>query len=184
MDRQSFMEKLENHLKPLSEDERKEVLYDFHEHFEIGKLEGKGEHDISDELGHPKAIAKDHLTYHHISKAEEQHSISNITRATFSTISLSLLNILFVLGPFLGIAGVYLGLVIASITLTGSPIILLIAASFDTIVSFWPSLFLSLIAAGLGLLLCIAMIHLGRFLYRHLVNYMKFNLSIVKGGRS
>ncbi|MED1170492.1 DUF1700 domain-containing protein [Bacillus inaquosorum] len=59
MNQELFLQELSKALKPLSEKERNEVLFDFEEHITEGIKEGRPEADIIRELGSPKQIAKE-----------------------------------------------------------------------------------------------------------------------------
>lgn len=61
MTKAEFLQTLERELHKLNEHERKEILYDFEEHFAAGFEEGKTEDEIAQELGNPKMIAKEIL---------------------------------------------------------------------------------------------------------------------------
>lgn len=62
MRKDEFMREMERDLDKVSEAERKEILYDYEEHFRIGKENGKTEEAICMELGNPKEIASSYIT--------------------------------------------------------------------------------------------------------------------------
>ncbi|GFZ30305.1 hypothetical protein CSC2_08310 [Clostridium zeae] len=57
MRKDEFMREMEVNLDKVSESERKEILYDYEEHFRIAKENGKADEEICMELGDPKEIA-------------------------------------------------------------------------------------------------------------------------------
>lgn len=61
MHKEQFLRELSGHLRKLPEEERKDILYDYEEHFQFGLEEGKTEGEIVKGLGSPKAIAKEML---------------------------------------------------------------------------------------------------------------------------
>ncbi|MBK1811939.1 DUF1700 domain-containing protein [Clostridium sp. YIM B02505] len=61
MRKYEFMIEMERYLDKVSEAERKEILYDYEEHFRIGKENGKAEEEICMELGDPREIASSYI---------------------------------------------------------------------------------------------------------------------------
>lgn len=57
MNKEDFLKELERHLEGFSEEEKKEILYDYEEHFRIGFDNGKTEAELIEELGDPLSIA-------------------------------------------------------------------------------------------------------------------------------
>lgn len=95
MGRNEFIRSLESYLSKVPERDRKDMLYDFEEHFTIGIENGKTEEEVVSELGDPQMIAKDLIAEYRISAAEKDRSVPNITRAMIATISLSFLILFF-----------------------------------------------------------------------------------------
>ncbi|GFP76576.1 DUF1700 domain-containing protein [Clostridium fungisolvens] len=61
MRKDEFMSEMERGLDKVSEAERKEILYDYEEHFRIAMGNGKTEEVICMELGNPKEIASSYI---------------------------------------------------------------------------------------------------------------------------
>lgn len=61
MRKDEFMREIERDLHKVSEAERKEILYDYEEHFRIAMENGKTEEAICMELGNPKEIANSYI---------------------------------------------------------------------------------------------------------------------------
>ncbi|WP_128895319.1 DUF4097 family beta strand repeat-containing protein [Longirhabdus pacifica] len=59
MNKDKYFSQLESLLQNISQEDRKELLYDLHEYFETGLEAGKTEEEIIEELGHPETIAKE-----------------------------------------------------------------------------------------------------------------------------
>ncbi|MGE8203140.1 DUF1700 domain-containing protein [Heyndrickxia sp. NPDC080065] len=184
MGRTEFLKELESNLSKVPERDRKDMLYDFEEHFTIGLESGKSEEEVVLELGDPQMIAKDLIADYRINAAEANHSLPNITRAMLATISLSFFNIVFLLGPIIGLIGVYFGLCVTAFVLTISPLLAVISIFFSGFEDFMLQFFISIVLCALGLLLSIAMITVGKFFYNIILRYIKFNLKIIKGGKS
>lgn len=181
MEKSKFMQKLDKYLYKIPQSDRKEILYDYEEHFDIGLTKGKTEEEIVAELGDPSVIARELLAEYRVTRAEMDQSVPNMFHAIVATISLSFFNLVFILGPVLGVFGIYIGLCAAALVMTISPLYVLFAIfvnDFGTVVFL---LFSSMITCSLGILLSIGMISVGKFLYRTLLNYIKFNLRVIKG---
>ncbi|WP_128895321.1 DUF4097 family beta strand repeat-containing protein [Longirhabdus pacifica] len=65
MNKDKYFSQLESLLQRLSQEDRKELLYDLHEYFETGLEAGKTEEEIIEELGDPETIAKEMLADQH-----------------------------------------------------------------------------------------------------------------------
>ena len=118
MDKIEFLNNLRRLLSRMPQEEIDDILYDYEEHFRMGMHDGKTEAEIMQALGDPVSIAKQFKADYMFTKAETTTSISNMFGAIFSSISLGLFNIIFVLGPFLGLVGVLVGLFAAAFALT------------------------------------------------------------------
>ena len=184
MTKAEFLQTLERELHKLNEHERKEILYDFEEHFAAGLAEGKTEDEIAKELGNPKMIAKEILVDYRISQAESEKSVKHMFQAILATVSLSFFNFMFVLGPVLAVIAFYISLCGVAIAFVLSPIGWLVSflIGFGE-VNAVQSFFVSIFVCGLGLILSVGLYYFGKFLYELLLKYIKFNLRIVKGER-
>lgn len=184
MGRNEFIKSLESYLSKVPERDRKDMLYDFEEHFTIGIENGKTEEEVVSELGDPQMIAKDLIAEYRIRAAEKDRSVPNITRAMIATISLSFFNIVFLLGPVLGLIGVYIGLCVTAIVMTVAPLIVVSWGIFTGFDLFLLQFFVSIVLCAIGLLLSIAMINIGKLFYSVILRYIKFNVKIIKGGKA
>jgi len=59
MNKKEFLKELKDHLKGLSEEDIKEILEDYGEHFRVGKNKKRKESEIAKSLGDPVEIARD-----------------------------------------------------------------------------------------------------------------------------
>lgn len=64
MDKEEFLKSIKKALDKCSETERAEILYDYEEHFLIGRENGKTEEEICKELGNPDEIAENYQSSH------------------------------------------------------------------------------------------------------------------------
>ncbi len=181
MEKSKFILKLEALLKKVPEHDRKEMLYDFEEHFQIGFADGRTEDEIAAELGDPNVIARDLLAEYRLTRAESDQSIPNMFNAIIATISLSFFNLVFILGPVIGILGVYIGLCAAALVMMLSPLAIIGSIIFNGFHGLLLLIFASMITCSLGVLLSIGMIYVGKFLYRLILKYIRFNIRVIKG---
>lgn len=182
MTKDEYLEELGQALKGLPAPEREDILADFAEHFSIGKEQGKTDDEISTSLGSPHQIAKELLASYHVETAASKATAGNVLRATWAVLGLSFFNLVFVLGPFIAVIGLLFGGWVTGIAFTLSPLLVLFDAIFVPDGSLLFDFFASLLAAGLGILLSIAMYFITKWLAKGFVRYLKFNASLVKGG--
>lgn len=188
MNKQEFMSRLSSALSNVSEDERADILYDYEEHFSIAIEKGKTEEEAAEELGNPEGIGKSYRANAAVNKAEQSKSVRNITGAVFSVIGLGFINLVFLLGPFLGVVGALIGFFAAAIAMTLSGIVGIIAAVFAPVlpglismpVNQGAAMFAMLGIACLGVLMFIGCYYLAKGLYTVTIKYLKFNLSIIQ----
>jgi uncharacterized membrane protein len=185
MVKNEFLTKLESLLSRVPEHDRKEMLYDYEEHFAIGLENGRSQAELIAELGDPHVIARDLLADYRIGRAERDKTPSNMGRAIIATISLSFFNLVFILGPVAGLFGAYVTLCAVSFGLMVFPLAILgsyfLGFSYET---FTVNFFVSLTSFSLGVLLSIGMIHVGKFFYNVILRYIKFNAKVIKGDKA
>ncbi len=184
MNKESYLKQLENSLSNLSTIERKDIIRDYEEHFLIGLESGKTEEEISRALGSPKQIAKEILSQYHIGKVEEKPSAGNFLKASFAVLGLSFLNLVFVIGPLIGLAGVLFGGWASGIAFVATPFLYIVKIVFEPEGFQFFELFIVIGLMGIGIFVLIGMKFATQFLLKHFVRYLKYNLSIVKGGFS
>jgi len=189
MKKEDFLSQLHRALGRMSESEKKEILYDYEEHFRMGAVEGKGEEEICRSLGSPRALGRSYAIESLPDRPEEGHGSATLAlRAVLASVSLGFFNIVIVLGPFLGLVGVMIGLwaAAAAIALCGAAVVL--AVPLWPMLPFLPGLsvlqgffcfFTGTALAALGLLAVIGMWKLSLLFVRATVAYVKFNARIV-----
>jgi uncharacterized membrane protein len=201
MKKNEYIEKLEKQISDLTESSRKEIISDYEEHFSAGIEAGKSEEEIANKLGDPESIAREIKTYSLIRKAEVEKTPSNLLRAVVATLGLSFFNLVFIVGPFLGILGVLFGLVVSAITfigvgvaLTGATITFIgvgVALTGATIFSpYLPNIevginpvaaiLISLGTISFGIFFAIVDYYLIKGFYKLTINYLKLNLNIIR----
>lgn len=183
--RNEFLIKLETLLQKVPEHDRREMMYDYEEHFQIGLANGKNEAELMAELGDPHVIARDLLAEYRIVKAEKEQSVPNIFRAILATISVSFFNLVFIVGPIAGLFGAYVALCAVALVLTISPVVLITSSMWGfSYESFAVNIFASITLFSLGMLMSIGMIYVGKFFYNLVLKYIRFNIRIIKGEKA
>ena len=189
MNKKEYIQKLKQYLKNLPEEERKDALYDYEEHFRIGVKKGRKESELSKSLGNPKEIAKQIKADYLLKKAESKKSVKNIIKAVLATVGLGFLNLIFILGPFLGLVGILAALYATSIAIVVAglaTLIISIIAPLAPYVNLGLSpmgiSFLSISAIAFGMLFFTINIQLTRLFYKLTTKYLRFNINIIKSG--
>ncbi|MBL4937396.1 DUF1700 domain-containing protein [Clostridium sp. YIM B02515] len=128
MNKEDFLRNLNSSLSGFTEEERKDILYDYEEHFRLGIESGKTEEALIAELGDPESIANQYKTNLNFEKAainEANENMNNnmntsynknkttaedVSISIIAAIGLLLFNLIFILGPYLGLLGALIGL--------------------------------------------------------------------------
>jgi uncharacterized membrane protein len=193
MNKKYFMDILSANLKGIPREEKFDIINDFEEHFAIGKENGRSEEELTEALGDPKLIARQMNASSLIKKAEETTSASNIARAIFASIGLGVLNIIFLLGPFIAVIAVILALFTSAIAITAAGITGFFGSMFSPLFSNYINssilinpavgIFTFLGIGAFGGLFFIGDIYLAKYTYRLTVRYLKFNMRVITGRR-
>lgn len=187
MNKVEFLKELSRSLENIPEDEKNDILFDYEEHFTMGLEAGRTEEEIAESLGDPNTLSKQISVNYMIDKAEEKSTAGNIFRAVFASVGLGFFNLVFVLGPFLGLVGVLIGIWATSIALTFSGVALFIGTFFKPLLPYiinipfssLVSIFLSIGITSLGALTVIGSYYLTMSFYMLTVKYLKMNLKII-----
>ena len=189
MNKKEFLDNLSKYLRGIPGEDEQDIISDFEEHFEMGKNEGRTEEDLSKSLGDPKALANQLKANIMVAQAEKETTAVNITRAVFASLGLGFFNLIFVLGPFIGVVGILAGLFAAAIGTTAGGITGLLGTIFsplfpeyfNMIVNPAVGIFASIGAICFGILFFIGDIYLTRGFFRLFIRYIKFNARVVTG---
>jgi len=180
--REQFLTQLNSSLNGISSVERQDILQDYEEHFAIGLEEGKTEQQITESLGSPNQIARELMAMHHLDKVETTVTTGNIVRAVWAVIGLGFFNIVIVLGPFIGLLGVIFAGWVTGASFVASPLLVLVNAVINVGTFEFFDLFVSIGLCGLGILIGLGMFYITKWITRGFIKYLKFNVSLVKGG--
>lgn len=149
MNKSEFISKLDYSLKGIAYEDKKEIIYDYEEHFVVGIEQGKTEEEIAKALGDPRMIAKQFKNDYLINKAENNKSAGNLVSAVFASVGLGFLN-LFLLPFLMAAAIIVLSLLIAA----GSVIISLVVAAGSVLFSFYAAA-LGFTVGGIGIFVAV-----------------------------
>lgn len=180
MNKEQFLKQLNASLTRLSLEERKDILQDYEEYFEIGMEEGKSEQEISKSLGNPKQISKELMATYHLGQVEQTTSAGNVMRAVWAVIGLGFFNLVIVLGPFIALIGVVIAGWVSAIAFILAPL----GALFNLVLGNFQlfDLFFALGLCGIGIFIAMGMFVATSALTKGFIRYLKFNASLVKGG--
>lgn len=192
MNKEEFLNTLDAALTNFKAEDKKEILYDYEEHFRIGKENGKDEEELIKELGNPNSIADQYKTsaqdgIRDSSLKEERPQSVNVLAA----IGMIFFNLIFILGPYLGIVGALIGLFASAAALMISGIAVAICVFVEPLyvlfihipfeVSHAALFFIGVGIAALGALFLIGMCYVSKFVYKGTAKYISWNMKIIKG---
>lgn len=189
MNKDEFMKELSTNLTNVPEEEIHDISTDYDEYFIIGVEKGRTEEEIALSLGEPKSIAKQLRANYMIEKAQTTRTSGNIIRAVIAAVGLGLFNVIFILGPFIGIVGVLIGLYASAfgLTLGGIGVILgtflkpLFPSYISIDVNFLLSSSIGIGLSAIGALMFIGCGNLTKFLYKVTIKYLKTTIKIING---
>lgn len=147
MNRIEFISKLDNSLKGISYEDKKEIIYDYEEHFTVGIEQGKTEDEIANDLGDPKFIAKQFRNDYFIKRAENNKSASNLMNAIFASVGVGFLNLL-LLPLIIAAACILFSLLLAA----GSLVLALLVTLGSLLFAFY-AVAVSMTIGGIGIFL-------------------------------
>ena len=192
MNRKEFLGRLSELIKDIPEEEKKDILFDYEEHFRTGLEKGRKEEEIAASLGDPKIIAKQSRASCILKEAEKTTSAGNIMRAIFAAVGLGFFNLVIVLGPAIGLMGILVALFATAFAITVSGAAVLFGTLMGLVFAwniYIPfaavvSIPLGIGLTALGLLFIIGAFYLTKFFYKLSISYLKMNLQIITNRRN
>ena len=187
MNKAEFLNSLENLLSSLPERERKDILYDYQEHIESALETGKSEEEITNELGSPRKIAKQHRAEFYFERADKMGTTGSAFKAILAGVGLSFFNIVFVLPLLITLYVVLISIFLSFVAVAVSGLVAGVAGFF--FVPIIPAFAFVLLGVGvtcLGILLAMGSAWMIKIVTLGIVSYGKANVGIVKknGGNS
>lgn len=181
MNKLDFLEELTFYLQDVSSQEQQEIIQDFEEHFEMGRAEGKTDEEIVHSLGSPQQIAKELQSTQQFEKGKTNPSEQNQLRRTGIIIGLIFFNLIIILGPSVGIAGIILAAWVVAFSFVAQLLIAGIQWIIHPASFYLFELFTSITFAGSGLFIFIAANYITKAAVRIFSKYIAFNVRLVKG---
>jgi len=193
MTKREYLGRLDQLLQNLPTEERKEILYDYEEHFNMAMESGKSEEEVIQGLGPAEFIAKQYKAAQTIRRAEVDRTPRNMVQAVLSIIGLGFFNLVIVLGPFLALCGIFMALFATGIALVVSGFALILgvfgAFTFDSLTAvinnneaLYPAaLTMSVSLSAFGVFIFTGSIVLAHAFYNAFVKYLNWNLKIIRG---
>lgn len=189
MTKDKWIEKLKRGLQGLSKDEINDIVADYNEYFYSAEEKGRTEEEVCESLGDPSKLAKQLKADCRIKTAQENMSIKNMLKAIFAILTLSVFNLVIMIGPIMGVVGIIFGVGVAGIALLGAGIIsffglLIFGSSALAGLGFGLTLgiafLLGLFLSSMGIIFIILDFWFGKWVFNGLVKYFKFNYEIVR----
>lgn len=192
MNKKRYLQELAYYLRSLPKEVRDDIIEMYDDQFKIAELEGRSEEDTILLMGRAKANAEKELAIHadqfdfdqpdKFEDPEEQlyrQSKSTTNQKTNIPVLIMLIfvNLIFVLGPALGILFAGVALWVSSIVMMATPLIALWQGLLFSVPEFYPVL----AAFGLGVLLFVAMHYLSKLVNRLIQAYFNGMSRLVKG---
>lgn len=109
MTRDNFLLELNDRLRSLPPYERSEIIADYTEHFRSGQEEGLTDLEIIHKLGSPGSIASQYLSEFKDESTNYQYDSRSKGINILAAIALIFFNLVFVLGPAMGVIGILIG---------------------------------------------------------------------------
>lgn len=188
MNKIEFINKLENLLKGIPYDDKKEIIYDYEEHFNVGITAGKSEEEISSSLGDPVLIAKQFRAEYLLNKAESTKSARNLWSAVLSITALGFLNLILIIPIYISLAAIIFSFYAASLAMTIGGMVSIPAVLAEPVfsdlytvgINTGSAIFISIGIAALGLLAFIGTNQLAKLFYKGTVKYLKACQGIIR----
>lgn len=172
MNKKTYLNTLNKHLKNISDEERADILDEYETHFISGIEDGQTEDMIAKELNATLAL----------DRAETNNKVGNVWQAIISVMGLGILNFFVILIPFVIIISILFSFIVTTLSLLITPAMLIVKGlynGFDAIQSI--DVYVVLTSFGLGLMIFTVTYLLTKWSYKLFVKYLRWNISIVKG---
>ncbi len=192
MTKMEFMKSLEKNIYKLNIEQKKDILFDIEEHFNIAIQNGRDEQEVCQSLGSPKAMAAQYVVNSAIDKAESTLSIKNLSKAIGAVVGLGFFNLIFALAPIICIfAFVFSVLAIGVSFIFAGGLASFLALFFpltQSVVNFGTHpvvvFFGGLVILNIGVLIYINCKGLFLKSCQLLVKYLRWNVKIIAGGKN
>ncbi|WP_017187725.1 DUF1700 domain-containing protein [Alkalibacillus haloalkaliphilus] len=189
MNKQQYLNELRSHLISLNPQELQEILYDYEEHFENAKSDGKSELEVVNELGAPSKVAeeimielpKESQSSVESTTSQNEKRSPNIVRNVLIAIALIFINLIVVVGPVTAIISVYISMYGVAISIGLAPLFGFIQLGLYGVGNFFVLLFSSIFSLSLATLMVLGLIYVGKWIIFAIKKYIHLNIQVVKG---
>ncbi|ETI69588.1 HAAS signaling domain-containing protein [Neobacillus vireti] len=182
MTKQQFLNELNRLLVQVPEGERKDILSDYEAHIDSAIENGKTEEEAVADLGSPKTIADELDVFVATDKlsGSKKETTTNVGPNIFAFLGMLLFNLIFIIGPVVGVTGAFIGLYAAAFACLITPVAFIINLfTHDTPILL--AFFLILATFSFGYLFLLVTNFLAKWFLKLIHWYWKLNVKIVKG---
>ncbi len=180
MNKKAFLQQLRKGLSGIPKNELEDILYDYTEHIDSALETGKSEEEITNELGSPKKIAKQHRAEFYFDQADRKRTTGSAFKAILAGIGLSVFNIIFVLPLLLSLYAVLISVFLSFVAVAISGLALVVVGFFFPFIPAIAGVLIGLGITCLGILLSMGMAWLIKIVTLGIVSYGKANVGIIK----
>jgi uncharacterized membrane protein len=208
MNKEEFFKTLDAAFTGFTWSEKKEIMYDYEKHFKIGLENGKTEEELIAELGDPEDIANRYkldsgnkkiilnepvnkqYTNDYKPYKEDKSTIENVSISIIAVISLLIFNLIFILGPFIGLVGGIIGLFAGAISALAAGLGLTLGTIFAPFMPYFISLpenipatasiLFGIGTTAFGALFLIGDCYIAKYFFIGTKKYINWNLSIIR----
>ncbi|GKU31332.1 DUF1700 domain-containing protein [Clostridium folliculivorans] len=201
MNKHQFLNILSNGLLDFPDKERKDILYDYEEHFDVGLAQGKTEEQIINELGDPHAIVNQYRSgtnrnYYNDTQNSQPYNSNNANSNNKAlAIILIVLLLLFspgILGLIIGIFGGMIGLVAGAFGIAIAGLAVALGVTFGSVFGIFTiptgiaalpataSLLIGIGTLALGILCTIGCFYLIKAFVMLIIKFVKWIISIFR----
>ncbi|MFD0711943.1 HAAS signaling domain-containing protein [Paenibacillus sp. GCM10027626] len=184
MTKEQYLGQLWDLLAPVPEQQRRDMMLDYEEHFRMTAEHGGTAEEAAAELGDPRVIAKELLLDYRVVEAEKSGGVVSISRAVMATVGMGFFNLIFVLGPYVGLLGVLIGLWGATLALALAPLAVMFEGVFGENLTLMQASFLSIGILGFAILFGAGTYKLTQGVFKLTLRYLRFNTRVMKGRKS
>jgi uncharacterized membrane protein len=200
MSKVDYFKELAYRLRGLPERERQNILQVYDELFQKAVENGKNEDEIAESLGYPRVphwepattqIPEAPIPSFPYSQpnpgpapAPYSYPVKNESgvKAILISIALGFFNLTFILGPFVGICGVFIALYASSFAFLVSPLVMLFGNVWTAdAVDFQFNIYVALTFFGLGILLSALTVWTSKLFVKLTKAYIQFNVKLIRG---
>lgn len=182
MSKADFFRQLQERLRGLPYEERQRIVRVYEDLFRQAEDSGRTEQEIIASLGYapvPVSAPDGRSLYRGGGSAR---SAENGLRTAMAAISLGLFNLIFVLGPFVGVSAVLFVLSLVALLFTFSTIWIIIGTGIPATLSLLlTEVFTALFLTGTGILMGIGLCKVNRGYLLLIKRYIRLNLRLIKG---